>query len=260
MNNYNYLKQKLSSGKAVIGTWSIIPSIINIDIIAESGLDFIIVDMEHGPINFETGQSLIISCESKKVSPVIRVGGVIESDILRALDIGCHCVQVPNLNNALKAKEAISYTKYPPIGNRGFSPFTRAGGYSILNAINHTSVSNNNTMLAIHVEGNEGIANIDEILKLEQIDIVFIGIFDISKSLGIPGQINNKKVIKILKELTEKIIRANKYPGSIVNNMDQLKQFIDFGIKYITYSVDCNIILESYKNISNHFKKIQNIK
>ena len=85
MFNTNFLKEKLDSGKPVLGTWSGIPSAVTADIIASTGLDFIIIDLEHGPVNFETALNMIMACESRNVSPVIRVGGVIEPEILRAL-------------------------------------------------------------------------------------------------------------------------------------------------------------------------------
>ena len=88
MRNKNYLKDKLAAGEPVIGTWSIIPSAISTDVIASTGLDFIIIDSEHGPINFETAQNMVMACESRGVSPVMRVGKIDEADILKALDIG----------------------------------------------------------------------------------------------------------------------------------------------------------------------------
>lgn len=98
MTNQNFLKEKLEKGQPVLGTWSIIPSTISTDIIASTGLDFIIIDAEHGPISFETAQNMVITCESRNVSPVMRVGTIDEADILKALDIGVHCIQIPNIN------------------------------------------------------------------------------------------------------------------------------------------------------------------
>lgn len=98
MLNRNYLKEKLESGQSVIGTWSIIPSTVTTEIIASTGVDFIIIDAEHGPISFETAQDMAIVCESRGVSPVMRVGTIDEADILKALDIGVHCIQIPNVD------------------------------------------------------------------------------------------------------------------------------------------------------------------
>ena len=252
----NFLKKKLEAGKSVIGTWSIIPSTVVADMLSNSGLDFIVIDSEHGSINFETAQNMIMAAESRGVSPCVRVSGLIERDILKALDIGAHCIHIPNIMTKSDAEQAIQMAKYPPIGKRGFSPFTRAGDYSLESAKVLTKKANENTLIAIHVEGEEAIGNIDEILKLKEIDIVFIGVFDLSKSLGIPGDVENSKVVNLLKDISKKVLKGGKYLGSIVNSDEQLKKFLDCGINYITYSVDCDIFSGSYKKIVKEFRRI----
>ena len=254
----NFLKEKLSKGQTVIGTWSNVPSLIVTDIIASTGIDFIIIDSEHGPINFETAQNMVITCESRNVSPVMRVGGIIEVDILKALDIGVHCIQIPNVTTKNDIEKLIKMVKYPPTGNRGFSPFTRAGNYSSENSTELVKAANDNVLLAVHIEGKEAVDNIDEILKIEDLDILFIGLFDISKSLGIPGDVNNPKVLEILKEMADKINKAEKYPGTIVTDVEQLKNVLGYGIKYITYSVDCEMLSNCYKQVNASFRLLTN--
>jgi len=255
----NFLKEKLNSSRPVIGTWSIIPSVISIDIIASAGLDFIIIDSEHGPINFETAQNMVIACESRNVSPVMRIGGIIEADILKALDIGVHCIQVPNIMSEYDIEKLITFSKYPPLGNRGFSPFTRAGNYSMENSKELVKKANENVLVAIHIENAEAAENIEMALKYEEVDIIFIGLFDISKSLGIPGDVDNPKVLNMLKAMTDKITSAGKYPGTIVNNYEQMRNCLAIGIKYITYSVDCAMLSKCYQNINAKFREIKNV-
>lgn len=252
----NFLKEKIKKGKTVLGTWAIIPSEVTANIIANAGLDFIIIDMEHGPISFETAQKMIMACEECRVSPVIRVGGVYENEILRALDIGAHCIQIPNIDTEKDVVDTIKFAKYPPIGNRGFSPYTRAGGYTKESAKILTNKANENTLIAINVEGKKAIDNIDKILALESLDIVFIGTFDLSKALGIPGQINHKKVQNRLEELTIKINDAGKVSGTIVTELNDLKKFIDLDMKYIVYSVDCAMLSYSYQTVRKNMEDL----
>lgn len=245
----NFLKERLAAGRPVIGTWSNIPSVIVTDIIASAGVDFIIIDAEHGPINFETAQNMAIACESRNVSPVMRVGGMIEADILKALDIGVHCIQIPNVTAKSDIEKLVRMVKYPPAGNRGFSPFTRAGGYSNENSRELMATANENVLLAVHIEGKEAIDNIDGILGIKELDIVFLGLFDLSKSLGIPGEVTNPKILGILEKMANKINAAGKYAGTIVTTDEQMKNAIGCGIRYITYSVDCEILRSGYKKI-----------
>lgn len=250
----NFLKEKLESGQSVIGTWSTIPSTITTDIIASTGIDFIIIDSEHGPISFETAQDMAITCESHKVSPVMRVGTIDEIDILKALDIGVHCVQIPNINTKKDVEKIVQFSKYPPIGTRGFSPFTRAGNYSIESSKSLTGKANQNTMIAINIEGEEAIRDIDEILKIKELDIIFVGLFDLSKALGIPGDVDNPKVLDYLRVLTEKINDCGKFPGTITTSKEKITRFLDIGVKYIVHLVDCEMLRNSYSEVINEFK------
>ncbi len=256
MQNNNFIKNKLKKGIPVIGTWSVIPSPIVTDIIASSGIDFIIIDAEHGPISFSEAQEMAIACESRGVSPIMRVGGVIESDILKALDIGMHGIQIPNVTNIGDVKKIINYSKYPPVGDRGFSPFTRAGNYSIENSKTHTNISNENILIGINIEGEEGINNLDQILSVDGLDIVFVGLFDLSKALGIPGDVDNPKVERLLREVTQKILDSGKYPGTIATSREKMKSYISIGIKYLLYLVDCEILRSSYSEIISDFKNL----
>ena len=190
----NYLKNKLNKGLPVIGTWIVVPSINNIDIISSAGLDFVIIDREHGPITFETAQEMAIACQARNVSPLMRVGDIEKSFIQNALDIGVHGIQIPNIETKDDALKVINYSKYPPIGDRGFSPYTRAGDYTNLNSKKLLNESNSNTIVVLNIEGKNAIKNIDEILSIKHIDIIFVGLFDLSKELQIPGEIENPKI------------------------------------------------------------------
>jgi 4-hydroxy-2-oxoheptanedioate aldolase len=254
MLNINYLKEKLDAEKQSLGTWCIINSPIVVDVIASSGIDFIIIDAEHGAISFETAQQMVIACESHKVSPIMRVGSIDESLILKALDIGIHGLQLPNISTVDDAEKFVKYSKYPPIGSRGFSPYTKASAYDVRNGPILPERANKNVLLIANVEGKEGINNIDAISSVEYIDVIFIGLFDLSKSLGIPGDVENPKVINTLKRVIEIVKSKDKKIGTIAANKNMMKLFINLGIDYITYSVDTGIIKESYLDIVSKFK------
>ena len=250
----NFLKKKLDQNELTIGTWNIINSPMVVEVIASSGIDFIVIDAEHGSISFETAQTMITICESYNVTPIMRVGEINESLILRALDIGVHGVQLPNITTSEDAKTFVYYAKYPPIGIRGFTPYSKAGLYDVKNGTSLTQKANENTLLIANVEGEEGINNLEEIVQTEGIDVIFIGLFDLSKSLGIPGDVQNKRVIDKLDESIEIIHRYGKKVGSIASNISMLKTLKSKKIDYLTYSVDTGMIKESYIDMINNFK------
>jgi len=257
MLKINPLKKKIDRRQVVWGVWNNVPSPALAEILASGGLDFIIIDMEHGPLSFETALLSVPLCESRGVSPLVRVPGVYEQDILRALDIGAHGLHVPNVRSVADVEKVVEYSKYPPLGNRGFSPFTRAGDYTHKNSAALTGKANDNTLLVMHVEGLQALNNIDELLTLKALDVLFIGLYDLSKCLGCAGDVENPKVKKVMRTLVDKINKSGKCPATIATDPAQCKRYIDMGIRYITYSVDCEIIRRSIEDIGRQIDKIR---
>lgn len=251
----NFLKERLKTGKAALGTWCVIDSPTVVDIISSTGIDFLIIDAEHGPISFETAQNMVRACVANGVSPVMRVGEINESLILRALDIGVHGLQIPNIDSLEAAKEMVKFSKYPPDGERGFSPYTKAGSYDRLNGKRLAEEANANTLLIANIESEAAIASLSDIASLDMLDVLFIGLFDLSKSLGVPGDVTNKKVIDCLKKSVEIVHSKGKLIGSIAADEDMLKLLQDIGVDYITYSVDSGMLKDAYKNVVSCFNK-----
>jgi len=250
----NHLKDILAANKQAIGTWSIINSIMVADVIASSGLDFLIIDAEHGCVSFETAQAMVFACESHGISPVMRVAEINESLILRALDIGIHGLQLPNIVTVEDAKRFVSFAKYPPIGTRGFSPYTRAGLYDFNNGQKLPAEANKNTLLIANVEGIEGLKNLEEISQVNGIDVIFLGLFDLSKSLGIPGDVHSHLVVQKLEEAVKTVHSSGKKIGTIASDLNSLSYFRTLGIDYLTFSVDTGILKNAYRSIVESFR------
>ena len=253
----NFLREKLAAGEAVLGTWVVVASPMLVDVLGTAGLDFVVIDGEHGAMTFETAQQMIIAAESRGMSPVMRISGVSESETLKALDIGAHCVQIPNVGNRDMLERAVRHAKFPPVGDRGFSPFVRAGDYTHHNGLRISREANANALLAIHVESQEAIEYIDDILEVEALDIVFLGRYDISKSLGITGQTDNPRVIDVMRTVATKIEHAGKVAGTILTDIDELPALRALGIRYLTFSVDCEMIRRAYESVSARFRGVQ---
>jgi 4-hydroxy-2-oxoheptanedioate aldolase len=255
MISNNFLKNKLNNGDTVIGTWCIIPSAVNAEIISLTGVDFIIIDNEHGSISFETATSMIMACELNKVSPIYRPPNVNQGDITKALDLGFHGIQVPNITSRQQLDEILKYAKFPPSGNRGFSPFVRSAGYTNLNSENYFNTANSNTLVAINIEGIDAIENVEQFLDVEELDIIFLGAFDISKVLGTPGNMNNPELLSQMEHLTKLIRQAGKHAGTITTSKEKITQYIEFGMDYIVHMVDCEMLRLAYLEVVTHFKK-----
>lgn len=262
IHKINNLKQKLKSGELVVGPWCVIPSPSVSQIIASSGLDFIIIDMEHGPHDYRTMEDMIRACEIEGCSPVVRVPKNDEAFILRALDIGAHGIIIPHIESPQDAEFAISCSKYFPLGKRGFSPFTRAGGYSLNNVKNHSERQNEFTLVILLLEGIEGINNIDNILRIkditEKVDVIYIGAYDLSQAIGFPGQVDHPEVRRKLKECIDKIKSSGIAAGGYVaKSGEDFSWMVEMGMQFITVLPDCTVIYHAFETLVQEFSRLK---
>lgn len=243
----NTLKHEIRNGKTSIGTFISHVSPDLVEIIALGGFDFIVIDREHGHLSIESTKNLLRAAELRGMSTVVRVTKNSTTDILQALDVGSQGVQVPQINTVEDAKKAINAAKYFPDGNRGLA-LTRSADYGNVDAFEYFKSANQETLISIHCENIEGFNNLDEILKLPEIDVVFLGPFDMSQSLGIPGQVNHPKLEEISLEVVRLAKKYNKAAGIFVANADEANRRIAQGFRYVTVSVIESFILSACKN------------
>ncbi len=246
------LKHKIKKEIDVYGTWCLIPSPELINVISKTGLDFVLIDMEHGLMDFNILESMVLAAEAEGCEAIIRVSSNDEIEILKALETGASGVIVPHIECVEDRKKVISFIKYPPLGVRGFSPFTRAGGY--IPKLEHTNNENKRLLTGILIEGKNGIKHIRSIIDDPELDIIYIGTYDISASLGIAGDVTNEKVLIVLEKCTKIIREAGKSAGCLFHSPEELMYFKKIGINFLLYNVDVNLIHDGY-SIINKFKE-----
>ena len=244
----NILKEKLKKGQVVFGTWMVIPSPTLVEIFGLAGMDFVVIDHEHGPFTYETSENMVRAAENSGCTPLIRVPTNSASDILRSLEIGAHGIVVPQIENYDQADFAIKSMKYAPRGNRGVSAFTRSSNYYGISEKNRTEKLNNSTLSILLIESVEAIHNLDSILECNNIDIIYIGTYDLSQSLGIVDDVNNKKVLSIIEDSVAKIRESGVAAGILAQSSEDAKRWIDIGVQFVPYIADCGIIYESVFN------------
>ncbi len=252
------MKQKLRDGNVLFGPWCVIPSSAVINIIAATGVDFVIVDMEHGTSSFETAEEMVRAAQSEGISAIIRQGTVSEENILKALDIGPDGLLIAHVEKASDARKVVELSKYYPMGRRGFSPYTRAGKYCGGEDIKqHAPNQNEKILIGVLVEGEEGINNLDEILEVENIDLVYIAAYDLSQALGIPGDVGNPIIKEYMKKCIIKINGKGIAAGGFVaKDKNDMVWMVDMGMQFITYLPDCAAIHGAFKNAVNDFKEV----
>jgi len=248
------LKQRLRDQQTVFGPFLKIANPAIVELLGHAGFDYLIIDAEHGPVSMETAEQLVRAANCVDISSIIRVTNNDPTLILRALDIGADGVQVPQVSTRRNAEEVARAAKYAPIGNRGVCCFTRAAGYGHKNKFDHFKEANQNVVVIIHIEGEEGIVNLDEILAVEGIDVIFIGPYDLSQSLGVPGEVSHPLVEQKMVEVVKKARQAGLIVGTFVESVESAHRWINLGVRYISYSVDTGIFYACLKEITGQLK------
>lgn len=243
----NSMQKKLREGKNVVGPFIKIASPEVIEIMGRAGFDYVILDCEHGPLDPLQSQDMVRAAEVVGISTVIRVGTNDPVMISRALDIGADAVQIPQIGSKEDAENAVKAAKFAPQGQRGVCAGVRAAQYSHLNKHDYFKKANEETMIIIHIEGEQAVNNIDEILSVDGIDVVFLGPYDLSQSLGISGQVDNPKLLEMMESITKKAKDKGKIVGVYVDNEETAKKWMDLGVQYISFKADTSIIYEACK-------------
>ena len=208
-----------------------------------SGLDFIILDMEHGPSSWEVIHDHVRASKVAGIDSIIRVKSNNPTEISKALDSGASGIQVPNIKSANQVRNVIKAAKFHPNGDRGVCRFVAAAGYGSIPKEEYF-IESNKTKIIIQVEGEDGINEIDQILAVKGYDVLFIGPYDLSQSIGIPGKVDDVRIYEIIKNISNKIKKSNIKLGIFADNIETAKLMASFGCEYIAISVDVEIFRE----------------
>ena len=242
------LKTKLKNNQLTIGSWITLGHPAIAEIMAQSGFDWLTVDMEHSAITMHEAQQLIQVIELSGCVPLVRVGSNDPNLIKRVMDAGAHGVIVPMVNSASDARAAVRAVKYPPYGTRGVG-LARAQGYGV-DFENYKDWVEKESIVIVQIEHIDAVNNIEEILSTDGVDAFIIGPYDLSGSLGIPGEFNDTKVVDALNIVKEAAERLKMISGFHVvpPEPDQLKAKIAEGYRFLAYSLDSLLLATSCRN------------
>jgi 4-hydroxy-2-oxoheptanedioate aldolase len=241
------LKDKLK-GSYLLGTWSDIPSSYASNIVAKAGIDFQIIDMEHGVFDFELAQNMVFAMKAEGSWAFLRVPAIDEAYALRALDIGVDGIIFPKVETCEDIDRIVQYCKYAPVGEKGFNPYVYTGGYNAVDK-NFFEKKNSELVIGIILESKKALKNLATIVKNEHVDIIYIGQYDLSVSLGVPGDVNNELVLNALEYAVATINENKKVAGCMVHSAQEAKKMIKKGFKYIVYKVDSSVLYQGYSNL-----------
>ncbi len=234
----NILKKKLQNQEVTIGSWITLGHTSIAEIMARAGFEWLVVDMEHSVITLDITQQLIQVIEGCGVVPLVRVGENNPNIIKRVMDAGAYGVIVPMVNTKEEAEAAVKAVKYPPLGTRGVG-LARAQGYGD-KFDEYVATVNEESVVIAQIEHIDAVNNLDSILSVEGIDGCIIGPYDLSGSLGVPGNFEHSDVLAALKKVEQTCQKKKVALGIHIIQPDYklVPQRISKGYTFLAFSLD----------------------
>lgn len=246
----NTLRFRLLAKDVLVGTFCAIPHPMTVEMTADAGWDFIVIDAEHSQIDRGDFEPLLRA--SQPTPALFRLPGLDSIWINSALDAGAAGVLLPRVNTAAEARAAVAATRYPPVGERGVGP-GRASGYGT--RIERAIADNANTVLAVQIESAQGLANIDEIAAVEGIDTLYIGPGDLALSLGAMGPAGRPVLERAIATIVASCKRHGRPVGTFCMTPDHLAQSIAQGMTFVTLGSDSVFLGRALKDAAIAAKK-----
>lgn len=240
------IREKLNSGKPSIGTWMQLVSPDAAEILAECGYDWVAIDMEHGGFSRLNLADLFRALELRGAAPFVRVAENSMINIRSALDAGARGIILPMIESATQLEDALKHIYYP-LREGGETPRRGARGVGFCRANSfgrqfgeYLECTSRETMVVAQIEHICAVGVLNEILEVPGLDAIMVGPYDLSASMGIPGDFKNPEFEKVMAEITKTAGKYNIPMGAHVVEPDpvQLKARIDQGYLFLAYGID----------------------
>jgi len=247
---HNPLKRALARGESVLGTFVFeYGSPAAPRILKAAGWDYILIDTEHASFGIEAVASMLHVSASIGLPALVRVPETQRSFLSRPLDAGALGLMVPRVESRTQAEEIVRFTKYPPLGDRGMAPATAHTGYRGVSGTQLIREANAELLLVMQIETRAGLDNLDAILSTPGLDVAFLGPFDLSTSLGIPGELSHPRLLEAARAFLRGCTRHGVTPGIWAASLADAAMWMRQGVRFLTYSADFVMVLEHSKQV-----------
>ena len=225
--------------------------------LSRAGVDYVIIDTEHGCLSVETTADMIVAAERGGLLPYVRIGDIRRPNVLRMLDVGARGLIVPNIRSADEVRRLVEYAKFPPLGNRGYCP-TRTTGWGAdewsKDVFGYMEECNRRCKLIPQCETREALEQIEEIAAIDGVDGIFIGPCDLSIALGIPLAFDSPVLLAACERVLAACRRYGREAYIFAGNMTDAVKWAKKGFDSVTYSLDASVLLGAYRELSESFR------
>jgi 4-hydroxy-2-oxoheptanedioate aldolase len=252
------LRERMLGGELIVST--MISEFMNPNVgtmLATAGLDSMIIDMEHSSFGWPEMSAMVSVARASGLSPVVRIPEIRRETVLKPLDAGASGLLVPMVNTARQAEDAVRFARYPPAGARGAALRRPHSLYRALPAAEYLARANEEVALILQIETPEALENVEEIASVDGVDALFVGPFDLSVNMGIPGKVWDPRI----REAFSKVIAATKGAGIAAGiqtfDLDQAQELVAEGVRYLSFSGDVNLIIDPLARTAESLREPQ---
>lgn len=247
----NRVKKALKEGRMQLGTgFAQLRSQDVVRILAAAGFHWAFLDGEHGGFGIETLQDLCRISGYAGLSPVVRVADLQYSLVARALDCGAEGIIFPRVESPEKLEEAVSWTKFPPLGVRGCGILPLQVDFEPVTVSQITEHFNEQTLVVLQIETLRALEARNELLSVKHVDAVMVGPVDLSISLGVPGDFQNPKMVDAMEKIVESCLAHGVIPGTQTRNVPLAKFWKDKGMLFLGCGNDTSMLFEAAKSVA----------
>ncbi len=244
-------RKRLLDGEPLIGTWMKTPSHIAADVLGLTALDCIALDAEHAPFDRLAIDASIGALRTAGMSALVRIPHLSSEHVLNALDCDATGIVAPHVKSAADAEALSQMCRYGP-GGRGYAGSTRAARYTTSPMSENLKRGNENTAVIAQIEDLEGLEAIDEIVKIDGIDCLFIGRIDLTIALGAKTP-NDKTVIDAVETICAACVRNKRRIGMFVGDLNEIPKWQKAGASLFILKSDHVFILSGAKALRDQF-------
>ena len=246
----NLVKQALLAGQVQYGAnFGQFRSQDVLKILAQAGFHWAFIDAEHGGFDLETIQDLCRIAPMVNFTPIVRVADLQYSLIARYLDVGAQGIIFPRVEDVALLERAVSWTKFPPVGERGFGLGAFHFDHEPMTVPQMIDHVNANTLVVLQIETRRALEMREELLSVPGIDAVMIGPADLSISLGVPGEFQHPKVIDAMEAIRDTCVRRGIAPGTQTRSLPQAKFWRERGMRFLGCSSDTGMLFDRAKEL-----------
>lgn len=204
-------------------------------------LDFVLLDMEHGPLGISQIAGLIARFKATAISPIVRIPASEYHFVARVMDAGAHGIMAPNVRTAEQARRLNDAMRYAPAGNRGLGLGVAHNDFIRPESRKYMDAANASNLLICQIESRTAVRNLQEIAAEPGVDCLWVGHMDLTQSMGIVGQFQHPEFLAAMQDVTRTAKQRGLFAGIQPGSLEQAREWMEMGFNLISYSSDVGV-------------------